>query len=256
MKQTDQEKGAMEYQTELVVEVAAMSDAGCRRPNNEDSFGYDLAANIFVVCDGMGGMAAGEVASRIAVDKLLSVYGELASLNLPAEERLHRAIEMTNESVWSLSRKRTLLHGMGTTLVTACVDGRRLIVGNVGDSRAYFLRDGGCVQITHDHSYVEEQMSQGLAEPLLGHTSPLLALITRAIGAAETVLPDLFVADLQSGDVVLLTTDGLTRYAQAEEIANCISAGRDLAETCGQMIESAKAQGGEDNVTCLLLRFA
>src|SRR5258708_27559801 len=103
MKQTDQEKGAMEYQTELVVEVAAMSDAGCRRPNNEDSFGYDLASNIFVVCDGMGGMAAGEVASRIAVEKLILVYGELASSDLPAEERLHRAIEVTNESVWSLS---------------------------------------------------------------------------------------------------------------------------------------------------------
>ncbi|MDT7812511.1 MAG: family protein phosphatase [Acidobacteriaceae bacterium] len=256
MKPTDQKTGAMEHQTELVVEVAAMSDAGCRRPNNEDSFGYDLASNIFVVCDGMGGMAAGEVASRIAVDKLMLLYGELGSLDVPAEERLHRAIEITNESVWSLSREREVLHGMGTTLVTACVDGRRLIVGNVGDSRAYFLRDGGCVQITHDHSYVEEQVRQGLAEQLSGDTSPLRALITRAIGAAETVMPDLFVADLQSGDVVLLTTDGLTRYAQAEEIANCISAGRDLAETCKQMIESAKALGGEDNVTCLLLRFA
>jgi len=246
----------MEYQTELVVEVAAISDAGCRRPNNEDSFGYDLASHIFVVCDGMGGMAAGEIASRTAVDQLMLLYSELSSLDAPAEERLHRAIAMTNESVWSLSREKELLHGMGTTLVTACVDGRRLIVGNVGDSRAYFLRDGGCVQITQDHSYVEEQARQGLPGPVAAYTSPLRAFITRAVGAAETVTPDLFVADLQSGDVVLLTTDGLTRYAQAEEIAGCVSAGGDLAETCRQMIETAKAQGGEDNVTCLLLRFA
>jgi protein phosphatase len=112
MKPTDQETGAMEHQTELVVEVAAMSDAGCRRPNNEDSFGYDLASNIFVVCDGMGGMAAGEVASRIAVDKLMLLYGELGSLDVRVEERLYRAIEITNDSVWSLSRETEVLHGM------------------------------------------------------------------------------------------------------------------------------------------------
>jgi serine/threonine protein phosphatase PrpC len=187
---------------------------------------------------------------------LMLLYGELSSLKMSAEERLHRAIVMTNASIWSMSRERELLHGMGTTLVTACVDGHRLIVGNVGDSRAYFLRDGGCVQITRDHSYLEEHVLRELKEPLSGRLSPLQALITRAIGAAETVKPDLFVADLQSGDVVLLTTDGFTRYTEVDEIARCISAGSDLTTTCRMMIETAKTQGGEDNVTCLLLRFA
>jgi len=246
----------MGYPVELVVEVAALSDLGCRRSNNEDSFGYDLVSHIFVVCDGMGGMAAGEVASRTAVDQLMLFYSELGSLEQTAEERLHRAIVKTNESVWALSQKKDDLRGMGTTLVTACLDGNRLIVGNVGDSRAYFLRDGGCVQITQDHSFLAEQIRLGASEPMAGHTSPLQSLITRAIGAAETVMPDFFVADLLPGDLVMLTTDGFTRYAQAEQIAQWITPDKNLPDMCRQMIGTAKTQGGEDNVTCLLLRFA
>jgi len=241
--------------TELTVEVAAISDVGCRRTNNEDNFGYDLQSQAFVVCDGMGGMAAGEVASRTAIDQLLLFYEGLRSTTPDIEERLHQAVASTNLAVWSTAQENQELRGMGTTLVTACVDGSRIVIGNVGDSRAYFLRDGGCVQITQDHSCVAEQEQRGIAPDVAGYLSSLRQFITRAVGVEATVQPDLFAAQVQPGDIVLLATDGLTRYADAEAIAEHIGDGLDLAGACRKLVETAKAQGGADNITCLLLRF-
>jgi serine/threonine protein phosphatase PrpC len=245
-----------EVHRELAVEVAAISDVGCRRANNEDSFGYDLESQLFVVCDGMGGLAAGEVASRTAVDQLLHFYKSLCAKAVDIEERLHQAITNTNLAVWSAAQENRQLRGMGTTLVTACVDGSRIVIGNVGDSRAYFLRGGGCVQITQDHSYTAEQLRRGIAEDSDSHFHPLRQFITRAVGVDAGVQPDLFTAEVQPGDSVLLATDGLTRYADAEEIASHVDSERDLAESCRKLVNIAKEQGAEDNVTCLLLRFA
>jgi protein phosphatase len=144
---------------------------------------------------------------------------------------------------------------MGTTLVTACLDGRKIVIGNVGDSRAYFIRDGGCVQITQDHSYLAEQVRNGTMTVDDAGASPLQSLITRAIGTAESVEPDLFSAALEPGDIVLLTTDGLTRYADADAIAKIVLANPELQQACQMLIDTAKEQGAVDNVTCLLLRF-
>jgi serine/threonine protein phosphatase PrpC len=245
----------MKSQTALTVEIAALSDVGCKRKNNEDSFGYDLASLIFVVCDGMGGVVGGEVASYTAVDQLMSLYRELDRSQASVEERLYQAILHTNREVRALAHDREHLRGMGTTLVTACVDGRKIVIGNVGDSRAYFFRDGSCLQITQDHSYLAEQVCCGAISAVEAECSPLQSVITRAIGAAESVEPDFFTAALEPGDIVLLTTDGLTRYADAAKIADHVCGNRDLAEVCQQLIDIAKLQGAADNVTCLLLRF-
>jgi protein phosphatase len=148
------------------------------------------------------------------------------------------------------------LRGMGTTLVSACMDGRKIVIGNVGDSRAYFLRNGGCAQITHDHSYIAEQVRNGVISADDAGSSPLQSLITRAIGTAESVEPDLFTAAVEPGDIVLLTTDGLTRYADAEAIAHLVLGNPDLSQACQALIDTAKEQGAVDNVTCLLLRFS
>ncbi len=237
------------------VEVAALTDVGCVRSNNEDHFGYDLAARLFVVCDGMGGMAAGERASSTAVQEFLEASAHESETGLGVDERLHRAILHANARVFELAQQEELLHGMGTTLVSACVDGHTLYVGNVGDSRAYFLRDGACVQITHDHSFVGEQLRSGVLTVEEARSSPLQSLITRAVGQREEVEPDLFTADLESGDICLLTTDGLTRYADAESIAELILASATLDEACHALIARAKEAGGVDNITCLLLQF-
>jgi serine/threonine protein phosphatase PrpC len=245
----------MESQTGLNFEIAGLTDVGCKRTNNEDSFGYDVATQLFVVCDGMGGMAAGEVASNTAVNKLLHFFSDHATSPAAVEERLYQAIVHANQEVCALSRSNDELRGMGTTLVTACLDGRKIVIGNVGDSRAYFIRDGGCVQITQDHSYLAEQVRNGTMTVDDAGASPLQSLITRAIGTSESVEPDLFSAALEPGDIVLLTTDGLTRYADADAIAKIVLANPELQQACQMLIDTAKEQGAVDNVTCLLLRF-
>ena len=240
--------------TELKIDVVALTDVGCQRTNNEDGFGYDLATRIFVVCDGMGGMAAGEIASATAVKELVEHFsgdeGEAAT-----EERLFRAIIHANRQVYQLAQSNEELRGMGTTLVSACIDGRRLLIGNVGDSRAYFMRGGVCAQITHDHSFLAEQVRKGAMNAEEAKASPLQSVITRAIGTAETVEPDIFTGDLEAGDIVLLTSDGLTRYADAKIIAALILSCTNLNDACQALIDRAKQHGAVDNVTCMLLQF-
>ncbi|HTD56782.1 MAG TPA: Stp1/IreP family PP2C-type Ser/Thr phosphatase [Silvibacterium sp.] len=245
----------METQSALKLEVAALTDVGCKRSNNEDSFGYDNSTQIFAVCDGMGGMAAGEVASSTAVAELIRSFNRQSS-ETQTEQRLYQAILYANSQVCMLARESDDLRGMGTTMVSACVDGRKIVIGNVGDSRAYFLRKGRCAQVTLDHSYIAEQVRNGMMSPDDAGASPLQSLITRAIGTADSVEPDLFTAELEPADIVLLTTDGLTRYADADTIASLVLATSDLQQACQSLIDFAKQCGAVDNVTCLLLRFS
>jgi serine/threonine protein phosphatase PrpC len=246
----------MPGQTGLKLDVAALSDVGCQRANNEDSFGYDLAHQVFVVCDGMGGMAAGELASSTAVSSLLENFARLAASGASAGERLFRSILHAHQQVCALARQDETLQGMGTTLVAACVDDRNLIIGNVGDSRAYFLRGGACAQVTHDHSFVAEQVRIGAMNEEQAGASPLKSLITRAIGQLDPVEPDIFTAAIEPGDILLLTSDGLTRYADADAIAALVLGSSSLEQACQTLVDTAKSQGAVDNVTCLLLQFA
>ena len=230
------------------LQASGFSDVGRRRTNNEDSFGYDLAQGVIIVCDGMGGMAAGEVASTIAVEEALEAYRRSCSAPMQLEERLLHAIAAANRAVWHFAQSRPELRGMGTTMVAACVQGDQIVVGNVGDSRAYFLRDGGCVQITEDHSYPNERTS-GMAG-LAG--SP--QFITRAVGAEADVQPDFFTAELQPGDTVLLATDGLTRYIDAYGLADHVQQARGLEEVCRSLVNAVYAKGADDNLTCVVAR--
>lgn len=245
----------MKEETALRLQVVALTDIGCKRTNNEDSFGYDLEAELFVVCDGMGGNVAGETASATAVRELVEQFSREEMLALSREERLYNSIVHANRQVYRMAQESDELRGMGTTLVAACVDGRLVIVGNVGDSRAYFLRGGLCAQITNDHSFVAEQVRSGSMKQEEAEASPLQSLITRAIGVAESVEPDIFTGNLEPGDILLLTSDGLTRYADAQTIAALILASRNLTEACQALIDEAKRHGAVDNVTCLLVQF-
>jgi protein phosphatase len=245
----------MDSGTELKIDVVALTDVGCQRTNNEDGFGYDLATNIFVVCDGMGGMAAGEVASATAVKELVEHFAQSAGSEASTEDRLFRAIIHANQQVHQMAQGNEELHGMGTTLVSACIEGRRLLIGNVGDSRAYFMRSGVCAQITNDHSFLAEQVRKGAMNLEEAKASPLQSVITRAIGTAESVEPDIFTGDLEAGDIVLLTSDGLTRYADSKIIAALILSCSTLADACQALIDRAKEHGAVDNVTCLLLQL-
>jgi protein phosphatase len=239
----------------LNVEVSALTDIGNVRTNNEDYFGYDSANRIYVVCDGMGGMASGEIASSGAVATLLAAFTASHSCGT-IETRLFDAIRAANTVVWE--QGQALEHkGMGTTLVALTIEGNRLLIGNVGDSRAYVLQDGACTQLTVDHSYVNELIRAGALTLETAQTADLEGMesvITRAIGAKPTVEPDLFSVELRSGTLVLLATDGLTRYLNAQELA-AILGGTPFESTCAELIRIAKRRGGKDNITCLLLRF-
>jgi serine/threonine protein phosphatase PrpC len=245
----------MQGETALKLDVAALTDLGCKRTNNEDCFGYDLAARIFVVCDGMGGMAAGETASSTAVKETVERFRLAAESSGTCEERLNRSIVEANREVYLLSQSNAEFRGMGTTLVSACVDGNRIVIGHVGDSRAYFLRAGVCAQLTNDHSFVAEQVRMGSMNQEEAGSSPLQSLITRAIGIGEVVEPDIMAGEVEHGDILLLTTDGLTRYADSKVIAQLILGSGSLDQACHALIEAAKQQGAVDNVTCLLVQF-
>jgi protein phosphatase len=240
---------------DLQMEVAALSEVGYKRLNNEDSFGYDPITNIFVVCDGMGGLAAGEIASYKAVECTVRTYNDLSDQEMAPEQRLRSAIVTANETVWNMAQQDPKLRGMGTTLVAASIFRNRLVIGNVGDSRAYVLRDGRCVQITEDHSYIAERTRRGGTVLSDDATQRLRQFITRAVGVHPSVEPDFFVLELEPADMILLTTDGLTRYADASKLAHHIYMHSNAAEICRQLIAVAHEAGAEDNVTCMLLRF-
>lgn len=245
----------------LSLNFAAATDIGCKRGNNEDSFGYDAELHIYVVCDGMGGGAAGEVASGMAVRALIETFEAQTAARaedgsaIPVEERLLISVNEANRTVRDAADADPKLQTMGTTLVCACLHGSRILVGNVGDSRAYLVREGTCKQVTLDHSLLDEQVRSGLLTPEEAAASDLQSVITRAIGISRTVEPDFFAVDLQLDDMFLLTTDGLTRYAQPEDIARITAAaGGELAVMCHDLIDHAKAGGGVDNITCMMLR--
>ncbi|MGA2217849.1 MAG: protein phosphatase 2C domain-containing protein [Terracidiphilus sp.] len=238
----------------LRIAISALSDMGCVRTNNEDAFGYDESLGIYVVCDGMGGMASGEVASSHAVAAIVSSYAETATPELPVSTRLLIAINAANLDVWQ-NGQIPENKGMGTTAVVAALDGNKLILGNVGDSRGYLIQDGQCVQLTVDHSYINELIRNGTLTIENAHTADLRgmeSIITRAVGVAAEVQPDFFSVDLKPGTAVLLATDGLTRYLLAEEIAGILSA-TPFESSCASLIDLAKQRGGHDNITCLLL---
>jgi protein phosphatase len=236
------------------IAVSALTDIGCARGNNEDFYGYDESLGIYVVCDGMGGMASGEVASSHAVAAILNSYTASVASGIPVSTRLLHAINTANVDVWE--KGQIPEHkGMGTTVVAAALDGDKLILGNVGDSRAYILQGDQCAQLTVDHSYINELIRNGTLTIENAHSADLRGMesvITRAVGVAADVQPDFYSVDLKPGTGVLLATDGLTRYFVENEIAAILAAST-FETACANLISMAKQRGGQDNITCLLI---
>jgi len=243
------------------IHVAALTDVGRVRTNNEDTFGIDSERRLYLVCDGMGGAAAGEVASGMACSTAMESFAVQADHSqvftlADLEDRLSAAIRAANAAVYRAGRGDEH-HNMGTTLVAAAIAGNTLLVGNVGDSRAYVLQQEGWQQLTSDHSYINELVRAGSIRAEDAGAPELqrfASTITRAIGAAEEVHPEFFPLELHDGDAVLLCSDGLTRYLDSPEF-NMMIDPADLEGSCRRLIESAKDHGGIDNITCLLLRF-
>jgi protein phosphatase len=236
---------------------AALSDCGRNRPSNEDAFGISEECGVYVVCDGMGGAAAGEVASSMAVGevlRLLSSRTEVESEAAPLEDGIEEAIRATNEAIHSRSQDDFQLGGMGTTLVGLVAEGRRVLVFNVGDSRCYRMRNLHLEQISLDHSLVEEQVRMGRITPAEALRSPMRNVITRALGTQPTVEPDIFELEAEPGDIFLLCSDGLTGEIADPVIESIIADDLPLDQLCASLVDAANEAGGHDNITCLLVR--
>ena len=235
--------------------AAAVTDRGRKRPSNEDAFGFSVEDGVYVVCDGMGGAAAGEIASSVAVDEVLHLLTGHHRNGTPGYPALaEEAVSAANQAIFTRAQRNLRLNGMGTTMVVLAVQDSRVWVLNIGDSRCYRLRKGGLEQLTLDHSLVEEQVRLGRMTRSEAHRSPLKNVITRALGTQSRVTPDVFGLEAEPGDLFLLCTDGLTRELSDQTILSLLSTGSRLEDQCKCLIEAAKNAGGHDNITCLLVR--
>jgi protein phosphatase len=255
------------------------SHRGRVRHANQDACAALPARGVFVVCDGMGGAAGGEIASHLASEAFLHALSqptprghrrvasapvpdssESAAGPYPADHphtRLTEAVRAANNAVFRHSRKSPHLQGMGTTLVALLLEApaQTLWLAHVGDSRCYRLRRGVLHQLTRDHSLVEEQVNAGLLSRIQAVASPMRNIITRAVGTQVSVEPEIASHAIQPGDLYLLASDGLTRELDDAEILAILARTASLAldAACQALIDAANAHGGRDNITVLLV---
>jgi protein phosphatase len=234
-----------------VLTAAGVTDRGRVRHANEDFFVMRPEAGAFVVCDGMGGAAAGETASHLAAETAAVAMAK----KKPGPAAIREAVRLANSAVYERARQDRRLEGMGTTLVALSVSGSAAWVGHVGDSRCYRWRAGTLERLTQDHSLVEEQIRVGRMTREQARRSPMQNVITRAVGTRAEVVADVQEFPLQRDDLFLIASDGLTRELTDAAIAGVLAdAGSDLQAACGALVAAANAAGGRDNITCVLVR--
>lgn len=211
---------------------------------------------VFIVADGMGGHAAGEVASEMAVQIIARELGSLRGLtDEQAGERLRNAIIDANSAIFDRTLTEHDKRGMGTTITSLILLPQRYLIGQVGDSRAYLLRGDQLLQITKDHSYVQEQVDLGLLTPEQARVHPYSNVITRCIGANAEVVPDLYFGNLRPGDVILLASDGLTGMLEDPHLSVILSAEGGPQQWVDRLINEANRRGGLDNITAIVIRI-
>jgi protein phosphatase len=209
---------------------AARTDIGIVRSGNEDNYLMLAERGVFIVADGMGGHAAGEVASEMAV-------------------------RITSGQIFERTIAEHDKRGMGTTATVLVLMPRRYLIGQVGDSRAYLLRRGEFQQLTKDHSYVQEQVDAGLLTPEQARVHPYSNVITRCVGASMDVVPDIYFGTLEQGDVLLLASDGLTGMLEDEQLTRILNADGGPQHWVDRMVTEANRRGGLDNITAIVIRI-
>jgi PPM family protein phosphatase len=226
---------------------AGRSDPGRRRRRNEDA--YVVAPPLFAVADGMGGAQAGEVAARLATAAFREYH---EADDLAGEQRVAAIIQEANRRIYERARVDTDVSGMGTTVTAALVEEGRIIIGHVGDSRAYRLRAGRLEQLTDDHSLVADLVRGGRISPEEAETHPQRSVITRALGTDPEVDVDSLSVDAEIGDLYLICSDGLTTMIGDDEILAILERAKSLEHAGKDLVKAANRRGGEDNVTVVL----
>jgi serine/threonine protein phosphatase PrpC len=253
----------------MKISYAGSSHVGMKRAHNEDNFFLLAEENLYVVADGMGGHAMGEVASQIAVEALANFYIDTArdkEITWPyredralvyEENRLITGIKLANRRIYETAQSDKRYQGMGTTIVTLACSPGGVFVGHVGDSRGYRIRDGAIEQITEDHSLLNDYLKvHKLSAEDIEHF-PHKNVIVRALGMKDIVNVEVHKLSVRPGDLYLLCSDGLSNMLPDSEIlSTCQGAGQDLKAACRDLINNANARGGQDNITAVLVAFA
>jgi protein phosphatase len=237
------------------ITCAARTDVGLIRSGNEDNYTVSPDRGVFIVADGMGGHAAGEVASEMVVSGVSRDLGSFKGTSLDeAVARMTAAVRAANAAVF----ERTLIEhdkrGMGTTVTVLVLHSNRYLIGHVGDSRAYLLRDSVFHQLTKDHSYVQEQVDAGYLTPEQARTHPYSNVITRCVGASGDVVPDIFSGTCREGDVFLLASDGLTGMVEDDGLGAILRTPGSPERWVERMVAEANRRGGLDNITAVIVR--
>jgi serine/threonine protein phosphatase PrpC len=244
-----------------------VTDVGRVRSNNEDCYQIVEPQHLFVLSDGMGGEAHGEIASAMAVETVVKHCMDLetnpAAQTVGAVEpkwsvrtkRLSTAVHLANRNIFKSAEEHPDQHGMGATLTAVWIDGAKLSVAHVGDSRAYLLRGGSLLQLTRDHSLVAEQVRRGILTAAEAETSDMQSVLLRALGAQAEIEVDAEEHTLFPRDELLLCSDGLTRMVTEPEIAGTLQAETNPERAAGKLVELANERGGPDNITVIVVRL-
>ncbi len=239
----------------IKIEAHGGSDIGRVRDSNQDAFLVDIESGLFIVADGMGGHAAGEVASAETVKAIKEGFGDPPPEGCAPEEierRMVGLVKNANRRVLDMGESRPECNGMGTTVTAMVIHGRRAFLAQVGDSRAYLLRGGGIEQVTEDHSWVNEQVKLGFLRPEEAETHYLKNIVTRSVGHHQAVEVDTFVVELRPGDRLLLCSDGLSNMVTDDMILSLID-GSPPREATEKLIDRANSRGGMDNITAVVV---
>lgn len=244
-----------------------VTDLGRVRTNNEDCYKIVEPLNLFVLSDGMGGEAHGEIASAMAVETVVKQCLDVAA-NPPDQfigevqpnwsdrtKRLSTAVHLANRNIFKSAEENPEQHGMGATLTAVWIDGEKLSIAHVGDSRAYLLRGGDLLQLTRDHSLVAEQVRRGILTAAEAEESDMQSVLLRALGAQQEIEVDAEEHTLFARDVLLLCSDGLTRMVTEPEIAGTLQAETDPTRAGEKLIALANERGGPDNITVVIARL-
>jgi len=247
---------------------AALSDPGRKRQINEDYFLVNRRHDLYVLADGMGGHAAGEVASQLVagtIEEFVLLVSESAeitwpfgySVRMPYEHNvLQTAVQLANSRVSHTAQQSEQYTGMGATVVVVWIRGTKAFYCHIGDSRIYLLREGQLSRLTQDHSLVQEQISRGLITPEEAKTHRLRHVVTRAVGGRDSVDVLVQEQELQVGDLLLLCSDGLTDCVTDPEICRIISTPTRPEELCQELVDTANRGGGDDNITVVLVQYS
>ncbi|HEY2026633.1 MAG TPA: Stp1/IreP family PP2C-type Ser/Thr phosphatase [Gemmatimonadaceae bacterium] len=236
---------------------AARTDVGMIRSGNEDNFSVDSSESrgIFIVADGMGGHAAGEVASEMAVQIIQRELAPVKDLSTDdVVQVVSSALKRANRAIHDRTLTEVDKQGMGTTASVLVLAGSRYLIGQVGDSRIYLLRDGQFSQLTKDHSYVQEQVDAGFLTPEQARYHPYSNVITRCVGAGQDVEPDIYRGDVRVGDLYLVASDGLTGMVDDRRLAQLLNSRAEPERKVQSLIAEANGRGGLDNITAIIVQ--